>query len=157
MKSGMKQHIGEATELPQTCKVLHQVDDRDFVQVNVCCIMLVHPQKVLKMLNLIDCFYLNIPLHMMSGFSFYVAHPPSAREICRLNQLHSLHSSPCIISYSELGHDSAVTCGYLWEVHIKHDEKQVNAERHVCWHIFIIIVNTNGLKMATCYSWNMSQ
>jgi len=26
MKSGMKQHVEEATELPQTCKALHQVD-----------------------------------------------------------------------------------------------------------------------------------
>jgi len=70
MKFDMKQHVGEATELPQTCKALYQVDHRDLVQVSVCCNMSVHPQKVLKMPNLIDCFYLNIPLHTMFGFSF---------------------------------------------------------------------------------------
>jgi hypothetical protein len=157
MKFGMKQHVGETTELHQACKALHQVDHRDFVQVNVCCNMLVHPQKVLKILNFIIVFIWTFSCIRCLDFLFHVAHPSSAREMCRLNQLHSLHSSPCIISYSELGHDSAVTCGYLWGVHIKHDEKQVNAERHVCLHIFIIIVNTNCLKMATCYSWNMSQ
>jgi len=70
MKFGMKQHVGEATELPQTRKALHQVDHMDFGQGSVCCNMSVHPQKVLKMPNLIDCFYLNIPLHTMCGFSF---------------------------------------------------------------------------------------
>jgi len=61
MKSGMKQHVGEATELPETCKALHQV---------VFVAMSVHPQKLLKMPNLTDSFYLNIPLHTMFGFSF---------------------------------------------------------------------------------------
>jgi len=69
MKFGMKQHVGEATELPQTCKALHQVDIETLGKA-VFVAMSVHPQKVLKMPNFTDCFYMNIPLHTMFGFSF---------------------------------------------------------------------------------------